>query len=442
MGRNPARGRSHSKQETLTYMAQYNRRAVWHTFGEELNHAYTSQEIMARPLFNYEVEKRQLSLDGKPVDAWGTVRMDNGKFLSPVGRDYTVIPHRLGFGMMDALVGGRSSAYYETAGVAGDGQTVWALANLKMTLSVGDDKSEIYLLFSTSYDGSHSHTYRTTSLRFICSNTLSLALSRKTDAQLRFRHTRNAQTRIDHAHKVLENLGDDVRTAEEKLNFLASRSMTRESVTSIFDRLFPKTKNDDGIEHSSPRRDNILAEILSNYELNDGNAFPEQRGSAYALLNAVTAYTDHQRGTDATRAKSALFGGGEVLKNKALDIIVEQSQSLPQLVSRRTMVFAPSAVMTPTVSAPVAPTSTSLLESIAAETEPVTPSPAVATEPQPTPAVLSEGAYVKIIAGAGRLVGQVAQVFTIEGSRVGLRTSIGRVFLNADQVAVTTAVRA
>ena len=59
----------------------------------------------------------------------------------------------------------------------------------------------------------------------------------------------------------------------------------------VLDRLFPGKKDENG--KSSTRNDNILADVLRCYESNDRNQFPEQRGTAYNLLNAVTEYTDH-----------------------------------------------------------------------------------------------------------------------------------------------------
>jgi hypothetical protein len=100
---------------------------------------------------------------------------------------------------------------------------------------------------------------------------------------------------------------------EEKLTFLAQRTLTREAMVAMLDRLFPKTEREDGRAESSTRRENVLADILSLYESNDRNVFPEQRGTAYNMLNAVTNYVDHARsarGGDAGRYESALFGHG------------------------------------------------------------------------------------------------------------------------------------
>jgi hypothetical protein len=127
-------------------------------------------------------------------------------------------------------------------------------------------------------------------------------------------------------------------SVEEKLNFLATRRVTREAVETVFDRLFPKPKAEDGAEkESSTRRNNVLADVLAFYESNDGNAFPGQRGSAYNLLNAITEYTDHARssrgGNGNGRAESAMFGSGERLKAQALDVILETANGLPVMTA-------------------------------------------------------------------------------------------------------------
>jgi len=97
------------------------------------------------------------------------------------------------------------------------------------------------------------------------------------------------------------------------------------------DKLFPKKQTEDG-EESSTRRDNILAEILAIYDSNDGDQFPEQRGTAYNLLNAVTNYTDHVRSSKGDmRSESALFGSGDKMKTTALGLILEEAEEMPPI---------------------------------------------------------------------------------------------------------------
>lgn len=320
---------------------------AWHKLGIVTGRYMTADELLANAGFQFQVFKSQLHDGlGRPIAAWGTFRWNNedwkagnkdaAQFLGVVGEDYSVIQHATGFRMIDALVQAQDGAHYETAGVLGNGERVWALADLGHVVKVGDDKQDGYLLFCTSHDGSMAHQYRLCLTRVVCENTLSAALSEKAKAKLVVRHTKNAGDRLEGCHEALAAIGGDVRRVEDRLNYLASRRMTREALTSIMDRLFPKAKNDDGEAKDTTRRDNILADVLKLYELNDGNAFPDQRGTAYNLLNAVTAYTDHFRSTrNDARAESALFGSGDALKTKALEVIYQASEDLA-VISRPT----------------------------------------------------------------------------------------------------------
>jgi phage/plasmid-like protein (TIGR03299 family) len=288
---------------------------------------------------------------GRPVNAYGTFRWNDAdratrdtskaEFLGVVGEDYKVIQHATGFEMVDALMNTANGAHYESAGVLGKGEIVWGLADLGLTVSVGADKQNGYLLFCTSHDGSYSYLFRTCLTRVVCQNTLNAALSEKTRSMFRVRHTKNAMTRIAGAHDALQAFAGDLKTIEQKLNLLAGKRMTRASLVTVLDRLFPKTsKEQDGatVEVSSTRRDNILVSVLERFEHNDGNAFPEFRGTAYNLLNAITEYTDHLRGVPHTRAQSALFGSGDKLKTDALRAILDESGKLPSVPTRSTSV--------------------------------------------------------------------------------------------------------
>jgi phage/plasmid-like protein (TIGR03299 family) len=319
------------------------RQSAWHNLGIVTGRFMTSAELLAHEGFQYSVFKSQLHDGlGRPVEAWGTFRWnhkdrlaglkDKTIFLSPVGKDYTVIQHHHGFKTVDMLMSSVDGAHYETAGVLGNGETVWALADRGHTLQVGDDVQHGYLLFATSHDGSMSHVYRMCMERVVCRNTLDIAMSEKTRASLIVRHTKNAMDRLTDAHATLERMQDDVSKVEDKLNFLAGRKMNREGFMSIFDRLFPKRKNaDTGEDVETTRRNNIGAEILKLYELNDGNAFPEQRGTAYNMLNAITNWVDHERQgskSASERAENAIFGSGNALKNKAFELVYETAQGM------------------------------------------------------------------------------------------------------------------
>ena len=71
-------------------------------------------------------------------------------------------------------------------------------------------------------------------------------------------------------------------------NLQANRKVTKVSLETIMDKLFPQRKDEKGEKVDTSGVTNILRDILSRYDDNDGNAFPEQRGTAYNLWNSIT----------------------------------------------------------------------------------------------------------------------------------------------------------
>ncbi len=332
------------------------RQDAWHTLGDVIGKFATRKEILDAAKLSFPVVKLQLEFQGAPVDVWGTfrvdaevpkglenrsirkVKLDNGQeyylnFLGPVGKDYTVIQHTEGFDLIDHLVGQIDGAHYETAGQLEFGRLVWTQANLNFKIRVGEDESDIYLTFNTSHDGSKAFQIYETGTRIVCRNTFRIASLKRLEATLRVRHTKNASQRTSDLKAEIDEIKNVALSMQEKLVWLSQRRVTKESLETIMKRLFPMAKDDNEVETSSTRRDNILAEILSLYESNDGDAFPEQRGTAYALLNSVTNYTDHLRSSKADgRAQSAVFGSGDKLKTSALDLILAEAEKMPAML--------------------------------------------------------------------------------------------------------------
>lgn len=138
----------------------------------------------------------------------------------------------------------------------------------------------------------------------------------------------------------MQGVAQNVQTLQDKLNTLATRQMTTGTMTEVFEELFPKPKAAEqksaasiaAVVAATTRRQNILDEVIKLYELNDGNAFPQFRGTAYNLLNAVTEYTDHVYRVDAdlkAHAESAMFGTGDTRKKEALEVILQATSGSP-----------------------------------------------------------------------------------------------------------------
>lgn len=150
----------------------------------------------------------------------------------------------------------------------------------------------------------------------------------------RVKNTKNSDKRMEAAKRMLSGVTQDAAQLQTKLEKLARRTLTKQTFVDILDTLFPKNEQ----AEKQTRRDNILTTVAEIYESNDNNAFPEQRGTAYNLLNAIINYADHERSTrkgadgseDVKRSESALFGSGSVLKDQAFDVIYRMTDGTEQ----------------------------------------------------------------------------------------------------------------
>jgi phage/plasmid-like protein (TIGR03299 family) len=328
---------------------------AWHQMGQVSGVFQTLAAITLAAGANFQVLKKQLDWAGVKVAAWGTFRKDAGvvkgleqkqirvkdsaevvsylTFLASVGEGYTVIPHQSAGELLDSLVANIGGAHYETMGTLDFGRRVWAQVNPNYQIRVGEDVTDVYLSYLTSHDGTTATEVYETGTRQVCRNTVRIGRLNKLSNTLRLKHTKNANKKMTDWKMELAEIKDTAVRMQDKFVFLAGKKVTRESLDKIMLKLFPVKKDEEGKEtDSSTRRTNILADILSLYEKNDGDTFPEQRGTAYALLNSITNYTDHVRSSKGgARAESALFGSGDKMKTSALEMILEEAEEMPNM---------------------------------------------------------------------------------------------------------------
>lgn len=308
------------------------RKPAWHGLGITTAGAKAWKEAMEIASINFTVSKKQLEFAGKPVDAWGIFNDLTGKFYGAVGSQYTPIQnHEMGT-LMDALVEVQDGVHYETAGALGSGERVWALLSIPFSFRIDgtDDEHKTYLLGSNRHDGKEVNRYKLTSVRVVCANTMAMALRGTTENELRIRHTPNFQARLDEARKVLIGVHSEVKTLQDKLNFLNKKQMKPSNWRDVLGKMFPKMFPDETGKFSVTAA-NQARDVVSLFERNDGTGgFSKERGTALNAYNAITEYVDHFRGTnqieqvivETKRAETAIFGNGDTLKNNALDWIL------------------------------------------------------------------------------------------------------------------------
>lgn len=318
------------------------REDAWHKLGQRVNGAVNWQEAMQLAQLDWTVSKVQLAIPTESgavlVPSWGIVRDTDQSYLGTVGEGFTIKQNAECFEFVDDLLQANGGSHYDSAGALGNGATIWCSVRIpKADFEIANgDSHQSYLTFTTAHDGSMAHTAAISTVRVVCQNTLRQALSTAT-GMLRIKHTKNADQRFADAKRTMEGVIVDSQVLRDKLQLLSQRKMTRETMVSILDKLFPVPKEKNA---STTRRDNILAEVLELYGSNDRDAIPSIRGTAYNLLNAVTEWTDHYRSAritdsrkdysvDTARAENAVLGTGERLKSQALDVILEQTTGAP-----------------------------------------------------------------------------------------------------------------
>lgn len=240
--------------------------------------------------------------------------------LGCVNDSYTIIDNAACFDACDRLIN-KIGAFYESAGSLFNGKQVFLLARFPKDVKIGDDVMRPFLLLSTAHDGSKALELKFTTVRVVCNNTLSAALSDARTATVRVKHTAGAvdavtgrvrQHVIDSARQGLaaksseqsaEAGMEDVASAAMSyvnrmaaiFNQLAEKDVTRSTVRKYLDVLVPAPM-DGARDHSSNKR-NRIQQLYWSDEMpgQDLKAMRLQNdvGTMWRLYNAVTHYNDH-----------------------------------------------------------------------------------------------------------------------------------------------------
>lgn len=323
------------------------RGAAWHGLGQVVQGAQTWEDTMRLAGLNWSVSRGQLEYRGLDVPAYGIFRDDylaageiDKAFISPTTETYEILQNDYMFAFLDAIVEDEG-AHYESAGSLNNGAQVWALVNLHTAFEIGGsgDRFENYLCFTEDRTGQRAAKCFVTTVRVVCANTLQMAYSgsnNESAAGVTFRHTKNMHFRMEQAIDAFTGAKQTIETLRLKLNRLADRVITRDTLEEALDRLFPLAK---GKTDSAVRSAKML-EVVKLFESNDDNQFPEVRGTAYNLLNAATEYVDHFSAVRRTgqrvgqtdeqiRFERAMFGSGADFKLGAIDMLLEVTSHAP-----------------------------------------------------------------------------------------------------------------
>ena len=348
-------------------MSKYNTNGLpWSQgIGKEVTDCVTAKEVMQKAKLDWTVEKCELvakmpfSINGNnDVDerngdfsykgniyrecpkAYGTYRTDVNLPLGIVKDKYKVVQNLDAFDFFDDAIG-KDKALWQKAGLFGVGQKIFVTAKLPITIKVGNDEVENYLVFSNSHDGSSSINILFTPIRVACINMLNSAL-RSADSYIRIRHTESAKEKlqtgaeilriaVEHATSTQElynalqiiNMSDDevmkyilnLNLTEQEKGLLAEYSDTKTAIKRLYNRDFT-TMEHIGV---STRKMNTIVNMFEYYM--DGIGQKEIAGTAWGAYNAVTGfYSNVANLSGEKRMDSLLYGSANNVMNRALNL--------------------------------------------------------------------------------------------------------------------------
>lgn len=186
----------------LVESMMYVREKPWHGLGIHVEEAPTSADALRMAGLDWNVVQRNIQVCGgaKIKNYKANVRDSDGTVLGVVSDRYKIVQNAEAFEFTDSLIGG--DVQYETAGSLNGGRKIWLLARLPETEIVGD-KTEPYLCFTNTHDGSGAIRVCMTPIRVVCNNTLNLALGSARRAWS-VRHTGDMASKMHEARVCLE----------------------------------------------------------------------------------------------------------------------------------------------------------------------------------------------------------------------------------------------
>lgn len=295
---------------------------AWHGLGQIVDGAMTAKEAIRLAHLDYEVVKvpNYAFHNGEFLDtpaSFSTLRTDNNQILGDrIGKNYTIVQNSEAFDFFDSITDA-GAAIYETAGVLGIGEKIFVTAKMPDTIRIAgtDDLTEVYVLLTSSHDGSGSIIAAVTPVRVVCQNTLNMALS-NTINRVAIRHTSAVKDRLAEAHKVLGISKVFVQEANECFNHLSKKYVSDGAVKELIRNLFNEQERD------STRMKNIEEAALKSYFTGVGQE--KIIGTAWGALNGITFYLDHVKSyhNEATKFDNILGGSSTLIATKATELLL------------------------------------------------------------------------------------------------------------------------
>lgn len=289
----------------------------WHGLGQELTAGAGIDQWITQAGMEWLIKRSRVrygSGDAMRImdDQHVLFRSDTKDALGVVGAKYQVVQPREMLEFFRDIVSA-NGFQLSAAGTLFGGRRFWATASIgEGACILGSDKVEGFLLLTSSADGTLATTAKFTTIRTVCNNTLSMALSAKNARDVKISHRTSFDARAVKAQLGIasSSFGDFVEASRK----LALTTVNMKEAGKLTADLLTETKT---VTKEDVTASGGYKTILSLFDHGKGN----HGETAWDWLNGVTEYVDHvQRAkSDSHRMANSMFGRGDALKTVAFE---------------------------------------------------------------------------------------------------------------------------
>lgn len=306
---------------------------AWHGLGTQFQPSWTMDDWRKHAGLDWEAVKEQSYIARgrdcfEPVDGqWHIIRSDNGHVLSSrtMSDQYTLVQPKDVLDWFQQYLSVDDRWQMDVAGALLQGERIWATASFNGDTTIAGANHRAYLLMTTSFDGTMATRNIATMVKVVCNNTLQAALADGGKSSVTTSH----RTRFDAARvgKELSRVASGFASYKAMAEAMAAKHLADDQISKLFKHVldipFETSKED-----VSTRKLNQFDDLRRAYSHTVREENDTHKGTAWAALNAVTRYIDHDRSTRGNgsdgiekRFVSAQFGSGAALKAKAVQYL-------------------------------------------------------------------------------------------------------------------------
>lgn len=267
------------------------RQFPWVRLGTSINEAMSVDEALKQAgLADWDVHVENLYTSGgvKIPKKVATVRGDNGAILGVTGSGYHVLSNEVTFSVAQDILD-TSEIQFDTAGWMGEGQRVFVNMRMPEGISIaGQDEHDVFLLASTSHDGSMALKFSAIMGRIQCFNALQPSI-RGAISQWVVRHRSGADGRVDEARRALGLTFKYMDEFTKEMEMMLDVGITDYRFEKIVEKMLPirEDLSPGRLATAMAKRDTVR------YLYHDAPTNEFGRGTSYAAYNALTEYADH-----------------------------------------------------------------------------------------------------------------------------------------------------